>query len=154
MTVTLRPMQPADIPFIVEWMLTVALWQRYGLPADRTAENFKKGFERGDLLWVADSEGIVCGFAWCLLDGMFGFCPYLKLLGVHPDYRDRNIGRQLLTHIEELAAGAGHHDLFLLVSDFNEAGQRFYQRQGYRQIGTVPHLVLPDVTEFIFWKSL
>jgi GNAT superfamily N-acetyltransferase len=154
MTITLRPMQPNDIPFIVEWMLTIPLWQRYKLQAERTAANFQRGIERGDLLWVADSDGLAYGFAWCILDGMFGFCPYLKLIGVHPDYHSRNIGGQLLTHIEGLAAAQGHHHFFLLVSDFNEMGQRFYQRQGYQPIGAVPHLVLPDVAELVFWKSL
>ena len=46
------------------------------------------------------------------------------------------------------------NDLFLLVSDFNKAAQRFYQRNGYQQIGAIPGYVLPDVTELIFWKRL
>jgi hypothetical protein len=43
-------------------------------------------------------------------------------------------------------------DLFLLVSDFNHDAQRFYQRQGYQQIGAIPGYVLPDVSELIFRK--
>jgi GNAT superfamily N-acetyltransferase len=42
----------------------------------------------------------------------------------------------------------------LLVSDFNIAAQRVYQRRGYQQVGTLPGLVLPDVDELCFWKRL
>ncbi len=43
---------------------------------------------------------------------------------------------------------------FLLVSDFNEDAQRFYEREGYLRVGPLPGLVLPDVAELLYWKRL
>jgi ribosomal protein S18 acetylase RimI-like enzyme len=154
MTLTLRAMTEADITPIVDWMLTIPLWQRYGLQHGQSTANFREGIARGDVLHVADEDGTACGFAWCLLDGMFGFAPYLKLLGVHPQKSGRNIGGQLLMKVESVAQEHKRRDVFLLVSDFNTGAQRFYQKHGYEQIGAIPFLVLPDVTELIFWKKL
>ena len=154
MSITLRPMTDADIPPIVEWMLTVPLWQRYGLQREKTMANFRTAINRGDVLLAAEADAQAVGFAWCLRDGTFGFAPYLKLIGVHPEKHGQNIGGQLLDALEAILQDEGYHDLFLLVADFNDAAQRFYQKHGYRQIGAIPHLVLDDVAEFIFWKAL
>ena len=154
MTIILRPMTDDDIHGIVEWMLTIPLWQRYGLQREQTTADLQGGIARGGILYVAEYDSAAWGFAWCLLDGMFGFCPYLKLIGVHPDKHGQNIGGLLLERIEAIAQEHEHHDMFLLVSDFNLGAQRFYQKNGYQQIGAVPHLVLPDVSELIYWKDL
>ena len=41
-----------------------------------------------------------------------------------------------------------------LVSDFNTDAQHFYERHGYVRAGALAGLVLPDVTELIYWKRL
>jgi len=63
------------------------------------------------------------------------------------------VGAALMQSVEE-AASKVSHELFLLVSDFNTDAQRFYQRQGYQQVGAIPGYVLPDVTELLYWKQL
>lgn len=149
-----RPMQQADVPLIVEWMLNDPLWQRYGLTASGIEADFHGAFARNDLLLAADAERPACGFAWCLPAGMFGAFPYLKRLGVDPACARRGLGGLLLARLEEILAAEGHRFLFLLVSDFNETAQRFYERHGYRQAGAIPRLVLPDVTELLYSKAL
>ncbi len=72
---------------------------------------------------------------------------------MRPDATSGGIGSALLTEVERRSAEVAS-DLFLLVSDFNEAAQRFYQRHGFEQIGEVSGYVLPDVTELIFRKRL
>jgi ribosomal protein S18 acetylase RimI-like enzyme len=104
-------------------------------------------------LLTADSISPACGFAWAIPRGTFGRNPYLRLIGVRGEFAGRGIGARLLGEIERKAAEASS-DLFLLVSDFNEGGQRFYKRQGYEQIGAIPGYVLPEVTELIFRKRL
>jgi ribosomal protein S18 acetylase RimI-like enzyme len=63
------------------------------------------------------------------------------------------VGAALMRSIEEAAVKVSR-EIFLLVSDFNTDAQRFYQRQGYQQIGAIPGYVLPDVTELLYWKQL
>ncbi len=146
-------MAPTDIPLLAAWMVDLPLWQRYGLTIPKAISGFEAGMARGDWLISADSEQIACGFAWVIPQGMFGRSPYLRLIGVRPDAASSGIGSALLDEMERRSAEAAD-DLFLLVSDFNEAAQRFYQRHGFEQIGEVSGFVLPDVTELIFRKRL
>ena len=139
-------------------MVDLPLWQRYRLTVPKAISGFESGRERGDWLITADSatadgEQIACGFAWVIPQGTFGRSPYLRLIGVRPDAAGSGIGSALLTEVERRSAEIAS-DVFLLVSDFNEAAQRFYQRHGFEQIGEVSGYVLPDVTELIFRKRL
>jgi len=85
--------------------------------------------------------------------GGFGRSAYLRLLAVNEAYAGLGIGTGLLAHAEQLAARSTK-DMLLLVSDFNVDAQRFYQRQGYAQIGAIPDYVVPGVTELLFRKLL
>ncbi len=150
----IRPLQPADIDPIVQWMLHVPLWQRYGFTVERGVAQFTRAYEQGTILLVADlPEQTACGFAWAKLNAAFAHSAYLQLIGVHPDYHGRAIGGALLTAVEETVRPHSSA-LFLLASDFNTLAHGFYRRQGYAQIGVIPGYVLPDVDEFIFYKRL
>jgi GNAT superfamily N-acetyltransferase len=153
--IRVRPMTVDDIPLVAAWMVQTPLWQRYHLTIDRTTRNFEDGFKRGDVLLVADAgaDNIGCGFAWCLPQGGFGRSMYLRLIGVRQERARAGVGAALLRGAEDAALKVGN-ELFLLVSDFNLDAQRFYQRQGYEQIGAIPGYVLPDVTELLYWKQL
>jgi ribosomal protein S18 acetylase RimI-like enzyme len=154
-SIRVRPMTPDDIPTVAAWMVQTPLWQRYQLTVERATGNFEKAFERHEVLLVADAgeDNIGCGFAWCLPQGGFGRSMYLRLIGVRSDRARAGVGAALLKSAEAEALKVGH-ELFLLVSDFNVDAQRFYQRQGYTQIGAIPGYVLPDVSELLYWKQL
>lgn len=130
------------------------LWRRYGLTRETIAADFERGLERGDLMFVVDAGTPARGFAWCLPNGMFGAFPYLKRLAVDPASAGQGLGGRLLDHLEQAVLAEQRHELFLLVSDFNLAAQRFYRRHGYEEIGRVPELVLPGVAELLFRKQL
>lgn len=151
--IILRPMQAADIPNIITWGITSPLWQRYGLQPDRMQAQFEVALTGNDLLIVVDDGAAyrACGFAWVLPQGVFGRSAYLRLIGVQEGLTGKGLGAALLAEAEHQIAALGK-DLFLLVSDFNTAAQRFYQRQGYHQVGALPGYVLPDVTELIYHK--
>ncbi len=147
-------MDLADIPLIAEWMANDDLWQRYRLSPATIATDFERGLERGDLILVADADLPARGFAWCLLDGMFGAFPYLKRFAVDPAAAGKGLGSFILENLEHKLVAQQRRELFLLVSDFNTGAQQFYQRHGYREIGRVPDLVLPGVSEVLFRKHL
>jgi GNAT superfamily N-acetyltransferase len=149
----IRPMKPDDFPLLAAWMVETPLWQRYGLTAAKAVANFEAGLARGDWLIAADGQTPACGFAWGMPAGVFGRSPYLRLIGVRPDRAGSGIGGLLLEEIERRAAEVAT-DLFLLVSDFNQGGQRFYQAHGYEQVGAIAGYVLPDVTELMLRKRL
>lgn len=151
----IRPMTPDDIPEVSRWVAAVPLWQRYQVRALHLVAQFAAALERGHILLAADrgAQDVGCGFVWCAPQGAFGRSAYLRLLGVKPGLEGMGIGAALLGEAERRAASVSR-EMFLLVSDFNVAAQRFYQRHDYRQVGAIPGYVLPDVAELIFWKRL
>jgi GNAT superfamily N-acetyltransferase len=148
MALIIRNMTAADYKPLADWMVTVPLWQRYGLTIDRAIARFRTAQAQADWLLTAEDNDPI-GFAWVIPHGAFGRSPYLRLIGVHPDYTGGGVGAALLNAAEAQATDA----LFLLVSDFNIDAQRFYQRQGYVQIGAIPSYVVTGVTELIYWKQ-
>lgn len=150
---SIRPLTASDIPTIADWIAAIPLWQRYDYSASRAAEGLEHALARNDLLLTADCDGAsACGLVWCMPRGVFGRSMYLRLLGVREDFHGAGLGAGLLDAAEQAAARS--HDMILLVSDFNHGAQRFYERQGYRQVGALPGYVLPDVTELIYRKRL
>ena len=151
--ITIRPMTPDDFAPLAAWMVTVPLWQRYGLTAERAVTNFQNAAQQGEILITADGAEPRCGFAWAIPKGAFGRSAYLRLIGVQPDQSNRGVGAQLLAQVEQQVLPYSG-ELFLLVSDFNHEAQRFYQRHGYAQVGAIHGYVLPDVVELLFWRRL
>jgi ribosomal protein S18 acetylase RimI-like enzyme len=150
---TIRPLTASDVPGVADWIAAIPLWQRYHYTAARAAEGLYEALTRGDLLLTADCDGeTACGLVWCMPRGAFGRSTYLRLLGVRADFHGAGLGAALLDAAEQAAAHT--RDMILLVSDFNHGAQRFYERQGYRQVGALPGYVLPDVTELIYRKRL
>jgi ribosomal protein S18 acetylase RimI-like enzyme len=147
-------MEPGDIPRIAAWMAGDDLWRRYRLSRETIAADFERGLERGDQMFVVDASTPARGFAWCLPNGMFGAFPYLKRFAVDPAHAGQGLGGLLLEHLEQALLAEKRRELFLLVSDFNLAAQRFYRQHGYEEIGRVPELVLPGVAELLFRKQL
>lgn len=153
-TLHVRPMVAADIPNLAAWTVQLPLMQRYRLTVERAHQQFETALAQQDTVLVADiGDDTACGFAWCLPKGAFGRSLYLRLIGVRPDVSRAGIGAALLSAAEQAALSL-NTDLILLVSDFNTDAQRFYQRQGYTQVGAIPGYVLPDVAELIYWKQL
>ncbi|MBK8024890.1 MAG: GNAT family N-acetyltransferase [Chloroflexi bacterium] len=148
----LRDMRESDCLPLAEWMVTVPLWQRYGLTVEGAIGQFQAGLARGDALIAAEDEaGVPVGFAWMMPKGAFGRSPYLRLIGVRPDVADQGVGALLLEAVEA-RAWAISDVFFLLVSDFNDRAQRFYERQGYTRVGALPDYVMPGIAELIYWK--
>ncbi|HAO32039.1 MAG TPA: GNAT family N-acetyltransferase [Candidatus Competibacter sp.] len=78
---------------------------------------------------------------------------YLELIGVFPDRQNQGLGAALLDWLErETAARAAN--LWVLVSGFNHAAQRFYLRQGFHEIGAIDSLVSAGSAELLLRKVL
>ena len=58
---------------------------------------------------------------------------------VSPDYRGTGLSARLWDAVENYARSQGIQQLELAVNAENTAALRFYERRGYRKIGTIPH---------------
>ncbi len=147
----IRPLLAADIPALAALMAGDPLWQRYAVTEAGATQRLQDGLARGATIAVAEHMGRPVGFIWYVERGAFSRSGYVMLIGVNVELRGGGVGAALLAHAET-AMFAQAHDVFLLVSDFNLAAQRFYRRLGYQQVGALPDYVTPGITELIFRK--
>jgi diamine N-acetyltransferase len=78
---------------------------------------------------------------------------YIELLAVFPECQGSGLGSSAIGFIETRFGGLAPN-LWLLVSSFNEAAQRFYQRNGFRPIGTIEDFVVTGKDEILMRKRL
>ena len=150
----IRAMTPDDTGPVAQWMTQIEPWVRYSANPERVQARLGKGIADGDVVLTVDAgDAKACGFAFCALTGMFDRSPYLRWLAIHPEHSGAGIGAALLTAVED-AVKPHDRDLFLLAADFNTGAQRFYKRQGYRQMAMLPDYVVAGVAEVLYWKRL
>ena len=100
------------------------------------------------------------GFTYIIPKGAFHSFPYLHIIAVKEEYRNKGIGKALLDYSEKIAYEMA--DRFFLVvgdynpdaKDYNPDAKRFYERNGYQQVGEIPNLYRPRVTEYLMAKDL
>jgi len=149
----IRPLREADAAALASDLARLPLLVRYRRDATRIARDLAEASARGDGLLVEERDGGVRALAWFHRAGTLGVGGYLRLLAVAPEATGEGVGAALLLAFEAEVARESRH-AFLLVSDFNDGAQRFYERHGYARVGAVPGLVLPDVSELVYWKRL
>jgi ribosomal protein S18 acetylase RimI-like enzyme len=148
-----REAVPADVAPLAAGLWDLPLLGRYGVTEAGLRRDLEGALARGEGLVVAVHAGEPVGFAWFLEHGTFALGGYLRLIAVRPGHQGGNLGARLLDEVERRVA-ARSRALFLLVSGFNTAAQRFYERHGYERVGTLGALVRPDIDEEVFWKRL
>ena len=126
--------------------------ERYGFQLETMAATLRSALGQGGVLFVAEYEGRVAGFAWIDPKGAFSSAPYLRLIAVDQSVRGAGIGAALLAEFEARTAGVGR-DWCLLVSDFNKAAQAFYEKHGYTKAGLLPGFARPGITEVLMVKK-
>lgn len=78
--------------------------------------------------FVAVEEDAVAGIVLAGHDGRRG---YVYHMSVAEDYRKQGIGTQLMSHCEEALKREGINKAALLVFNRNEAGNAFWEKQGF-----------------------
>lgn len=150
-SLTIRPITHTDIAPLAQLMATTPLWQRHGVTYARAAQRLQMGLESSATIAVAELEGVAVGFIWYVTRGIFLRSGYISLIGVSASHRGHGVGQALMQHAEKVMF-AEVSEIFLLVSDFNEAARHFYARIGYTQVGAIADYLTPGVTELLLMK--
>jgi ribosomal protein S18 acetylase RimI-like enzyme len=104
-------------------------------------------------LYVAVIDEECVGFTYIIPKGAFHSFPYLHIIAVKEGYRNMGIGKALLDYSEKIAYEMADK-FFLVVADYNPDAKRFYERNGYQQVGEIPNLYRSGVTEYMMAKDL
>jgi ribosomal protein S18 acetylase RimI-like enzyme len=128
------------------------LGERY-FSSPGSAENAILEGIRQENLYVAFIGEECVGFTYIIPKGAFHSFPYLHIIAVKEEYRNKGIGKALLDYSENIAYEMADR-IFLVVADYNPDAKRFYERNGYQQVGEIPNLYRPGVTEYMMAKDL
>lgn len=109
-----------------------------------------EGINKGTL-YVVLCNGECAGFAYFISEGAFHAYPYLHLIAIREKYRGKGIGRKLLEFIENMLFKT-KDKIFLLVGDYNPGAKIFYEKLGYKYIGTIPSLYRKGINEDLMMK--
>jgi [ribosomal protein S18]-alanine N-acetyltransferase len=125
--VEVSAMRFADIPAVheIESLSFRTPWPAYAF------EQELKGNRLARYLVARAGEKVV-GFAgvWVMVDEA-----HITTFGVHPDWRRRGVGRQLLLNLFELANALDAARITLEVRESNAAAQALYRRFGFEESG-------------------
>jgi predicted N-acetyltransferase YhbS len=77
--------------------------------------------------YVCFENGVLCGYVRALLDDCFAV--YISELFVVPEWRNRAVGRTLITNLKE---DYGHLTVYALSDE-----DAYYEKLGYRNVGSV-----------------
>ncbi len=128
------------------------LGERY-FSSPGSAENAILEGIRQENLYVAFIGEECVGFTYIIPKGAFHSFPFLHIIAVKEEYRNKGIGKALLDYSENIAYEMADR-FFLVVADYNPDAKRFYERNGYQQVGEIPNLYRPGVTEYMMAKDL
>ena len=98
---------------------------------------------------MAEEEGKFAG--WLRWNLFWDNTPFMNLLFILDEYRNKGYGKALIFHWEELMRQEGHR-IVMTSTQSDETAQHMYRRLGYVDSGA---LLLPgEPLEIIFAKSL
>ena len=129
------------------------IYSRY-FQGDGLSRSLERAAAARELYLALDETDRPLGAMWVSMRGFCGLYPYLKLIGVHADCRGQGVGSFLLTELERIVRESGARRVTLMVSDFNEGGQRFYRRMGYWTLGEIPDATRTGIGEIVMMKDL
>jgi [ribosomal protein S18]-alanine N-acetyltransferase len=129
-TQTIRRMMLEDVPAVHEIdMLSFSLpWPERSFHFELTGNPVSRG-------WVAEVDGRIAAMLvlWFIVDEA-----HIATIAVHPDYRRRGIGEQILVFALRAARKEGAERAFLEVRAGNAAAQAMYKKYGFEVAGVRP----------------
>jgi ribosomal-protein-alanine N-acetyltransferase len=142
---------PADFPALY------AVEELCFAPAFRFSRSYMRQLidSPNSATWIAEEDTELIGFSiveWTA--GPSKFAAYIQTLEVHPSWRGRGIGAELLSRAENSARAAGAHSIGLHVDVENAAAIRLYESRGYARQSREEHYYARHRAAFVYAKSL
>jgi ribosomal protein S18 acetylase RimI-like enzyme len=104
--------------------------------------------------WIALQVAELIGFSIVELSaGQNELTAYIQTLEVHPAFRGRGIGAELLVRAEESARAAEARSIALHVDTENVAAIHLYESRGYARQGREEHYYARHRAAFVYAKS-
>jgi [ribosomal protein S18]-alanine N-acetyltransferase len=129
-TVLVRRMTLEDVPAVHEIdVLSFSLpWPERSFHFELTKNQVSRG-------WVAELDGKIAAMLmiWFVVDEA-----HIATIAVHPDFRRKGIGEQILLHALRAAHSEGAQRAFLEVRAGNSAAQAMYRKYGFELAGVRP----------------
>jgi ribosomal protein S18 acetylase RimI-like enzyme len=96
--------------------------------------------ERGKILVLREGAALIgmVNLLFTVSTALGGRVALLEDMIVHPEYRGRGAGSELLQAAVNLASACGCRRITLLTDRTNESAQRFYERHGFNISEMVP----------------
>lgn len=144
-----RPLRKADYDLIVQ---VIDRW--WGGPTSALAHPIFF-YELGDLARVVEHQGVMVGFLLGFIakrDAPEGAVGYVHLVGIHPDYRRRGVGRLLYESFERDCRAAGVVRMKAITTLGNEGSQAFHQVLGW-DMAEIEDYAGPGRPRIVFTKD-
>ncbi|MGB9894501.1 MAG: GNAT family N-acetyltransferase [Thermoproteota archaeon] len=145
-------MKKEDIARCTAIILASEPWKTLKFSKKEARASLLDGVKNGEAI-VAKINKEVVGFIVFYPKGAFPLGGYIKLLGVHKNFRGVGIGKALMKLAEKVIFKRSKNS-FLLVSSFNKRAQKFYYSLGYKKIGEIPDAIIKGHSELIMRKTL
>ncbi|MGF1465808.1 MAG: GNAT family N-acetyltransferase [Sandaracinaceae bacterium] len=110
-------------------------------------------YELGEHALIAEDGGQVAGFLLGLIAPTSPPTAYVHLVGIHPEYRRRGVGKRLYEHFAERARQAGAARLKAITTVGNEVSVRFHRALGFA-VREDPDYAGPGRSRVVFTKRL
>jgi len=78
---------------------------------------------------------------------------YMHIVGIFGSNQGKGYGKQLLDYITAFAIKANIFNLYLMVSHINPRAKKFYEREGFMEIGVIHGLHGEDNIDFLMFKN-
>lgn len=145
-----RPLRKSDYDVIVQ---VIDRW--WGGPTSALAHPIFF-YELGDMARVVEHDGIMVGFLFGFIaqpSQVEGSIGYVHLVGIHPDYRRRGVGRILYESFERDCRAAGVRRMKAITTLGNEGSQAFHQALGW-DMAEIEDYAGPGRPRIVFTKEL
>lgn len=145
---TIRPLRDAtEARHCADFMVDSDPWVTLGITFEQVLKRLTDATREVHVATVGEE---IAGVMILFLDGVLN--GYIQTIGVHPDFRSRGVGRQMMTFAEERIFRTSPN-VFLCVSSFNAEAQKFYERLGYQRVGELPDFVTQGYSEILMRKT-